>query len=754
MNPEVEDCAGALPGEPSAPEYAVVAVPTPVDRLFHYRIPPALRGEVRVGARVRVPFGHREILGFCVGHADTAPVADAQVREIVRLVDRAPILDGRMLELARWMAEYYCCSWGEALEGMLPGAVKRPTSADTVLLVKAARAPEELRARAESVSARAPRQARVLRALAGTTGEISARDLAALAQADYGVIRTLERAGDLRLRRVPAGKEPSLEFAVERAEPPPPTPEQAAALACIERALARGGFHVILIHGVTGSGKTEIYIRALERVVASGRQGIVLVPEIALTPQTVARFKARFERVCILHSDLTDRRRRAQWRLIREGRADVVIGARSAVFAPTPSLGLLVVDEEHEPSFKQQSVPRYHARDVGIWRARQEGALVILGSATPSLESYHNARSGKYELITLQHRVGNLPLPPVEILDMTAEATHGPAPLLSRRLSIAVESALAGNEQVILFLNRRGYHTRVVCPRCGFVLKCPRCDVSLTYHRGGHRAVCHYCGHEQGAPESCPGCNLPRLRYQGTGTQRIEEEIVRRFGREAVARMDSDSMRGWGKYEETLCRFRDGETRILLGTQMVAKGHDFPNVTLVGVVNADVILDMPDFRAAERTFQLLAQVAGRAGRGERGGRVMIQTLSPRHPCILFARDHDYIRFAEHELRSRKAHGYPPFSRLARVLVEGKDPAAVRARAEEVADRIRDLAAARGVQMLGPAEAPIGRIKGRHRWHLILKAGGVAALREVLGAIDRRRAKGTQVIVDVDPVGML
>jgi len=751
MKPDIEDSERTAA---AAPPYAVVAVPTPLDRLFHYRIPPPLRGRLAEGARVRVPFGRREVVGYCVGFDESAPVEEARLREIARVVDRAPILDRRMLRLARWLADYYCCSWGEALDAMVPGAVRRRATPRMVLLVRAERSAEELRARAEALGRRAVRQARTLRALAATEGEISARDLASLAQSDYAVIRALERTGDLRLRRVPASDDPSLEFGVERTPPPTPTPDQAAALARLERAIDDGAFRVVLLHGVTGSGKTELYIRALERVVARGRQGIVLVPEIALTPQTVARFRARFDRVCVLHSELTDRRRRAQWRMIREGRADIVIGARSAVFAPVPRLGLLVVDEEHETSFKQQSVPRYHARDVGIWRARQEGALVILGSATPSLESYHNARSGKYDLITLPRRVGGLPLPRVEVIDMAAEAGRGAAPLLSRRLALAVESALAGDEQVILFLNRRGFHTRVTCPRCGFALKCAECDVSLTYHRGGHRAICHYCGHQEPAPEACPVCGLPKLRYRGTGTQRVEEEIAQRFGREAVARMDSDSMRGWGRYEETLGHFRDGQTRILLGTQMVAKGHDFPNVTLVGVVNADVILNMPDFRASERTFQLLAQVAGRAGRSERGGRVLIQTFSPRHPCVRFAREHDYARFVEHEMRARRSFGYPPFSRLARILVEGKSAEAVRSRIAAIASAIRPIAAERQVRLLGPAEAPIGRLKGLYRWHAILKAESVAALRDVLKAVDRRRVKGTHVVVDVDPVGML
>ena len=732
--------------------YASVALNVPLDSLFDYRIPEPLRDEIEIGARVRVPFGRREMVGYCVGFPAAPGIAVERVKDLHQLLDRPALLDERMLKLTRWMASYYCCSWGEALDAVLPAGVKKRQAARTVLMVAALHEAPALRRAADELRERAPRQARTLTALAATHGEIAAGDLLDLAEADHSVLAALERDGWLKLRRQRQANDPSLEFRVDHSDPPPLTADQRKVLDRIGAAFDRGGFHVALLHGVTGSGKTEVYLQALDRVVRGGRQGIVLVPEIALTPQTVARFRGRFDRVCVLHSELTESARRDQWRAIRAGEADVVIGARSAVFAPVPKLGLLIVDEEHETTFKQANAPRYHGRDAGIWRARQEGALVLLGSATPSLESLHNARSGKYELLELPRRVGGRPLPPVEILDLSQHIEKGRSPLLSRRLRIGIETALAKGEQVILFLNRRGYNTHVHCPRCGFALKCEHCSVSLIFHRAAAATRCHYCGAQAEPPKVCPGCNLPNVKYVGSGTERVEEEIAKVFGAGAVARMDRDAMQGVGKYQETLDDFRDGKTKILLGTQMVAKGLDFPNVTLVGVINADVSLNLPDFRASERTFQLLAQVAGRAGRGDRGGRVIVQTWSPDHPCINEVVGHDYASFARRELEERRRCGYPPFTRLARLLYEGKKPEAVQSACTAAVDAIKSACAE--VRVLGPALAPIERIKGLTRWHALLKAPDSARLHKVLSAVDRRKQAGVELTIDVDPVAML
>lgn len=741
--------------ETSPRPFAAVALNVPLERTFHYRVPDALAEATRAGARVRVPFGRRTMIGVCVGFVEKPDVPEKRLRDIIALIDRTPLLDQRMLDLTRWMADYYSCSWGEALDAVLPGAVKKGRASRTILMVSPGRPPDALRERAEALNQRAARQARVLRALASARGEIAARDLLRLAEADYGVLQALARAGDLSLRKERVTDDPSLQFDVEHATPPEPTPDQAAALARIDAGLKADVFRVMLVHGVTGSGKTELYLQALDHVVKLGRQGIVLVPEIALTPQTVARFRARFDRVCVMHSELSERRRRDEWRRIREGKADVVVGARSAVFAPVPRLGLFVVDEEHETSFKQENTPRYHARDVGIWRAREEGALVLLGSATPSFESLHNARSGKYDLIELPRRVVGRPMPRVEILDLNTEpARRGHTTLLSRRLKLAADAALQAKEQVILFLNRRGFHTHIACANCGHVLCCDHCDVSMTYHKPSHTVRCHYCGDARPAPKSCPACNADKLRYAGSGTQRVEDEIARLFEGYNVARMDSDAMHNYGAYEKTLSEFRDGGAQILLGTQMVAKGLDFPNVTLVGVVNADISLNMPDFRASERTFQLLMQVSGRAGRGDRPGRVIIQTYNPEHPAVRCAAGHDFEGFLRYEMEDRRTFGYPPFGRLARVLVEGKNKQAVVTRIHETAKTIREALPEFGAELLGPVEAPIPRIKGRYRWHCIIKAQRASMIRRALRPVERKKRKGTQIAIDVDPVALL
>jgi len=777
----------------SSKNYAEVALNVPLETTFHYRVPELLRDSLEAGMRVRVPFGAREMIGVCVGLSDKPAIAESRMKDVRNVIDDRPIYEERILKLTRWMADYYCCTWAKALDTVLPTAVKSPKAARTVLMVAAAKPPGELLAAAEEAEVRAPRQARALRALAGVVGEISATDLLQQAEVDHAVLKPLTRAGWLTTRKEKLPDSPLLQFEVAPGSAPELDVNQVAVMTRIHSALKADKFHVALLHGVTGSGKTEIYLQALRRVADAGRQGIVLVPEIALTPQTVARFKARFRHVCVIHGDLGEKQRREQWTAIREGRADVVIGARSAIFAPVPKLGLVVVDEEHESSYKAIGTPRYHARDVAVWRARQEQALVILGSATPSLESFHNAQTGRYELLELPQRVEGRPMPPVEILDLGTESAKGKAPLLSRRLKQGIEGSLKKGEQVILFLNRRGFNTYLSCPRCKLVLKCHRCEVSMTYHREHESLHCHYCGYKTPAPNVCPGCHSSEIRRWGAGTERIEEELQRLFGSEPVMRMDQDSMRKAGAYERTLADFRDGKTKILLGTQMLAKGLDFPNVTLVGVINADIILNLPDFRAAERTFQLLAQVAGRAGRGERGGRVIIQTFSPDHPCIRDARTHDYHSFAKRELAARRECNYPPFSRLARLLFEGKDAAAVEARCAEAVEAIRRVmagpaASSRGkaclaptpgnvavvraqhaaplhaghdaspvgqqrVEILGPAPAPIERLKGLWRWHALIKAPDSALLHRALAAVDRR--KGTvQLSIDVDPVAMM
>jgi primosomal protein N' (replication factor Y) len=492
---------------------------------------------------------------------------------------------------------------------------------------------------------------------------------------------------------------------------------------------------------------------AIEEVVARGREAIVLVPEISLTPQTIRRFRQRFKRVAVLHSHLSDVERHRHWQSIAAGEVEVVVGARSAIFAPTRRLGLIVIDEEHESTFKQETVPRYHARDVAVKRAQLEGVPVLMGSATPSLESRRNADLGKYRRLVMPDRVEGRPMPAVDVIDLRHE--KGMAGGLSETLRQAMHQAIADGGQVILLLNRRGYHTFVICPRCGHVLKCRSCDVTMTYHRGRHILICHTCDAERSCPSACPACGAPSLHYGGIGTERLEREVQSAFPGVVARRMDSDTMRRPGSHEEVLAAFKAGDVRILLGTQMIAKGLDFPDVTLVGVVSADTALHLPDFRAAERTFQLVAQVAGRTGRGDRPGRVLVQTYCPNHPAIVHAVRHDYEGFVASELPERQKFGVPPFGRLVRLIARGADETAPFDYLKKVAEDLRQ-AADPAVRILGPAPAPILRIRNLYRFHLQARAPSARLLQTLVRGMPGRfpPPKGVELAIDVDPISML
>nr|MDJ0975403.1 primosomal protein N' [Planctomycetota bacterium] len=585
-------------------------------------------------------------------------------------------------------------------------------------------------------------------------------DLCRRAGVSTSPIKTLQKKGLLTLTKERVSSD-ELMVAADEGEPagdapPTPTAEQQEAIDAMVEALDAETFAAHLLLGVTGSGKTEVYLRAIERCRAQGRQAIVLVPEIALTPQTVRRFRRRFERVAVLHSAMTEADRARVWRRIRAGEADVVIGPRSAVFAPVPRLGLIVVDEEHESSFKQQNAPRYHARDVGLVRAKKAGAVVVLGSATPALETYKNAVEGRFTMLRLTARVPGRRLPDVRVVDLrdpderSSRYSH-----FSRTLEVRMTEALRAGGQVILLQNRRGFATSVACPRCGYVVPCEHCDVGLTYHRSDHIAMCHLCGHEERVPPACPDCAYPELRYQGVGTQTVEAQLAELFPDARVARMDSDTMATRDAYDDVLGRFGQGEIDVLVGTQMIAKGLDFPNVTLVGIISADTSLALPDFRAAERTFSLVAQVAGRAGRGDVDGRVVVQTRAPDHPAIQLAASQDFEAFAAKELPERAAFDYAPYRRLLRIVVRGPDERAVAARATETRDRIV-AAATPATSILGPATPPIPRVQGRYRRHVLVKAPDHQEVARVLAALRSAPRPGGRVeeIWDVDPVGML
>ena len=705
---------------------------------FTYSVPEPLRDRMRLGQRVRVPFRTTTRVGYLVGLDETTRIE--KTKDIASLVDPEPIVPEDLLELARWISGYYCCSFGEALQAMLPGGVRRgrPKVRCAVLTGEG------------TLGARAKKAGALLEVLRRHDRPPPVGRLLREAGTSRAALKTLERAGLVRVEDRDIEEEFAAPPKGPRETPPTLEPAQATALDALRGDLAGPCFRVHLLLGVTGSGKTEVYLRAIEETIDRGRQAIVLVPEIALTPQTVRRFRARFDRVEVLHSAQTEKERRRAWQRIRNGDADVVIGPRSAVFAPVRSLGLLVVDEEHENSFKQEQAPRYHARDAGIVRARAAGCPVLLGSATPALESYANALQGRYTLHLLPERAGGYPLPPVELVDLAEE----PGRLFSLRLRHAVREAIDAGGQVILFLNRRGFATVVVCGRCRHTLGCPHCASTLVFHKGRRSTLCHLCGHEARLPAKCPSCHAKTLETIGCGTERVYEEAEQAWPGVPIVRIDSDSVRGH-RLENALESFRSGEARILVGTQMVAKGHHFPEVTLVGIVNADTALHLADFRANERTFTLVAQVAGRAGRGDMGGRVLVQTYNPGHYAVETAARHDYEGFARVELEERDLLGLPPARRCAIVQLSAEREEDAREAARSMADLLRPGAKDGEVELRGPAKAPIERVRGRWRYMVLLLSANAAALTRVCRMARAARVpKRVDCVIDVDPAAVL
>ncbi len=723
---------------------------------FDYLIPERLRGEVEPGRRVRVPLGrgNRGVVGYCVRTQDR-PLGSRPLKEVRSVVDKMSLLSPPMLRLSAWLADYYLCEWGQAVEAIVPAGVRRQAGTREALFLSV---PTNVAAKLTQLKL-PKKQAAVLKCLAASPGPLTAPQLAELAECTQAPINQLRKKGLIHvdIRRVQKGDHDIAPE--ERTEPLLLNNDQQKALDAIIAALNSGQQQTILMHGITGSGKTEVYIRAIEEVISFGRQAIVLVPEISLTPQTRQRFRSRFERVAVLHSHLTAAERHWHWQRIARGDVQVVIGARSAVFAPTPHLGLVVIDEEHDASFKQDNTPRYHARDVALFRCKTEKLPLVLGSATPSLESWYEARRGQHQLISLPKRVLDRSLPDVAAIDLRTEfQSRRSRGAVSRQMHTAINQALKNGGQVILLLNRRGFSTTIQCQSCGHVVRCPDCDIALTHHRHGEQAICHYCDYQIDAPAACPECRFEGIRYGGLGTQKLESEILARFPNASVLRMDSDTMQKPGSHERALAKFRAGEVQILLGTQMIAKGLDFPNVTLVGVVNADTALHFPDFRAAERTFQLVTQVAGRTGRGERGGRVLVQTFSPEHPAIQASLKHDFLLFAEAELVTREEYNYPPVSRMIRIVVRGDSEQQTEQFAESVTDHLRESVEQHGItaRILGPAPAPIAKLRRKFRFHTLLQSTDGERLRTLVreSTADLKPPGDVQWIVDVDPLDML
>lgn len=743
---------------------AEVAVNRPLEQTYHYRIPESLRGMLSPGQRVEIPFGkgNRRETGFCVGLIRQSS-GHRKLKEITAVVDREPIADAHLLELTRWMADRYLCGWGQALATAIPAGVRKQAGTREMIYFRLADDYQTLLS-----GQRLPaKQAAVVEYLRTVSEPVRGEAVTEYVGCSPAPIQALRDKGIvIQVRRRTSTFEASMGH-IEREPDLELNPDQKRALSAIVFQLRTRKSQTFVLHGVTGSGKTEVYIQAIREVVSYGRQAIVLVPEISLTPQTIRRFRSRFDSVAVLHSHLTDAERHWHWQQIARGEIQVVVGARSAVFAPTPHPGLIVIDEEHENSFKQDTAPRYHAREVARRRAELSGIPLILGSATPTLETWAavtrastpttSESTGTGVLLSLPARVSGLPLPPVTLVDIRNDPQCAKGHSIGRALRTGIQSALNDGGQVILFLNLRGYSPTVWCRSCGTGVKCRDCDITYTFHRDRNIILCHCCGAEMPPPEVCPQCGMPGIRYFGTGTQRLEQEVITRFPHHRVIRMDSDTMQRRGSHDAALEMFRRGEAHILVGTQMIAKGLDFPNVTLVGVVDADTVLHQADLRASERTFQLISQVAGRAGRSERGGRVFVQTCSPSDFAIQKSVTHDYTGFAARELEIRKEMEAPPFRHYVRVILRGPVEPAVQAVALEMADFIRDAVRTShpDIRVLGPAPCPVARLQANYRFHFLLSAPDLAPVRDLWRQLRPAlpQDRSVEFVVDVDPINL-
>lgn len=773
MTGPLRDRGESRPGPGSAGRgveaFCSVALPRPVFQTFAYRIPPHLSDSCVPGVRVRVPFGGRREIG--VVDSPTAPPPGRAVKDVLEVLDPAPLLPPCLCQLCAWTSEYYAAPPGVVYRTALPPgllAERRPGGAAELRrqVIRLVGETPTLMER-DDLFGRAHRQREAYETLEAIGGAAEVAHLESHYGFSRSVLAGLVERGVALVEREPVTRDPFAGAGGDVELPERLTRAQEDVLAGLERLARKDRPGIALLRGVTGSGKTVVYLRLIRSVLDRDRGALALVPEIALTPQTVQRFRAAFgDQVAVLHSGLGTGERHDAWRAVRDGSRRVVIGTRSAIFAPVRDLGVVILDEEHDGSYKQSDTPRYHARALAAMRGRLEGALVLLGSATPSLETWHNAASGRYALFELPERATPHALPDVELIDLraerarTAERGLSPDSIVTPRLREALTARLERGEQSILLLNRRGYSTFLQCPSCGRVWSCPSCNVSLTYHRARDALLCHHCGHERAVPPACDECGEDELQFTGVGTEHVERRVGELLPEARILRMDVDTTGRRGAHGRLLERVRRREVDILLGTQMIAKGLDFPGVTLVGVINADVGLNLPDFRAGERTFQLLAQVAGRAGRGGAPGEVLVQTARPHHPALRAAVRHDFVTFAEGELADRAEPGYPPHRRLANLLVTGSSEEAVAEAAEEVAGRTRDLIRRHGLgrtEVVGPAPCPIDRIRGRWRWHFLLKSGRASELGGLLRHLARHHAQpagGLRLEIDRDPEALL
>jgi len=834
--------------EQSAPKFAQVALPVHLRKLFTYRLPQSMQAAARVGSRIVVRLGNKPLTGYIVAllprlRAGTSLI-ESELKEVEELLDVEASLTPEVVELTRWVADYYAAPIGEVMRAALPAginttimqivsitengraairdALARSVANESVpcapadasdltptktraleilaaedeaevnafsLRMGATRIPKWLREleseglierayRTRTTATRTKRQRliklvtpddgekrtaaqqRAIATLAARNGPIPATELINAALISPSVIATLKKKGIVTEFEEDLRRDPLAFAELPKTEDLTLTPAQATALEVIESAIAENKFSPLLLHGVTGSGKTEIYIRAMRDALSSGRGAMMLVPEIALTPILSRRLRAHFgDQIAIFHSSLSRGERFDEWSRLRTGEARVVLGTRSAVFAPVENLGLIVIDEEQDASYRQEESPFYNARDTAIVRAQRASATVVLGSATPSLESFHNAQSGKYGYLSLPSRIGDRSLAAAELIDMRAEfARHKQPAVFSGEVLAAIRETKAKGEQSIILLNRRGYSSFILCRSCGESIMCPNCEVTLTYHRSDQTLVCHYCNHHQRAPSQCPVCASKYIYYVGEGTEQIEELLHQRFPDLRIGRIDRDTKSRRREFEKTLLDFEKGELDLLVGTQMLAKGHDFPNVTFVGVISVDAGLALPDFRAAERTFQLITQVAGRAGRGDRPGRVLIQTYHPHHYALRHAVAQDYVGFYNEEIRHRRNHQYPPFVALALLLTRHSDAN----RAHEIAQQVRKALVEsdtdRSCRILGPAPAPLARLRNEFRFHVLAKSKSRKQMRTVIDnawtALENSGSNSRHVSLEIDPISMM
>ncbi|EAD3612089.1 TPA_asm: primosomal protein N' [Listeria monocytogenes] len=786
----------------------IVDVPAmQVDRPFDYYIPEDLEELIRPGMRVSVPFGNRKIQGFVIALGETEE--NPKLKGIDGVMDLAPVLNEELMELGDWLAEDTLSFRVSAYQAMLPAAlrakyekyflrldeeneeleqlfegyetldwkvveargllkqigkwvragsvevvyqVKNKITSKKVRVVNCLKSPHQLAEIIEDMPKNAKAQSRVLAFFQAFEGnEITAAELKKQAETTDATIKKLVDLGMLSIQEKIISRDPYENHQFEKSESLQLLPDQQKACKKITTATGQETF---LIHGVTGSGKTEIYLQTIEAKLKEGKEAIVLVPEISLTPQMVERFKSRFgSEVAVLHSALSSGEKYDEWRKIERKEARVVVGARSAVFAPFENLGIIIIDEEHEASYKQEDNPRYHARDVAIWRTTKYQCPVVLGSATPSLESFARAKKGVYTLIELPSRVNDRAMPEVSVVDMREELRKENRTEFSTELLEKIKDRIAKKEQTVLMLNRRGYSSFVMCRDCGYVVECPNCDISLTYHQSSNQMKCHYCGHQERVPQKCPSCEGEHIRYFGTGTQKVEESLTKLIPEARVIRMDVDTTRTKGAHEKLLKSFRNHEADILLGTQMIAKGLDFPDITLVGVLNADTMLHLPDFRASERTFQLLTQVSGRAGRHERTGEVIVQSYNPEHYSIEFAKKHDFIGFYNHEMQLRKMGSYPPFYYLTMINVSDENEMKAIRTIQEMAQFLRGKLGPDAV-ILGPVPSTITRIKNKYRYQCIIKYKIEPNLKKELKTLithyQKDQQKGLTITIDVQP----